>query len=323
MTGLPVPPPPPPLSLGRGVEFDLIRAMTERWGALAVGIGDDAALLTIPRGDQAVLSTDTALEHVHFHRDWLSLREIAYRAVTAALSDLAAMAATPLGILLALQWPARGSRDDLLLVADGVADAVRAAGGTTRIFGGNIARADVLGITTTVVGSVHDPLTRAGARPGDLLYVTGRLGAPAAVVRALGKNLKPVPELRERFAAPRARIAEARWLAHRGAVAGIDLSDGLSSDAAHLAAASGVALEIAVERVPVFPGVLEDDALTGGEEYELLLASRAPLPADEFERRFALPLTLVGRALEGGTEVRFHRHGERVAVPSGYDHFSR
>lgn len=317
-TDAPVPPP-----LGRGVEFDLIRAMTERWGALAVGIGDDAALLTIPRGERAVLSTDTALEHVHFNRDWLSLREIACRAVTAALSDLAAMAAAPLGILLALQWPTRGSRDDLLMFADGVADAARAAGDTTKIFGGNIARADVLGVTTTVVGSVHEPLTRSGLRPGDLLYVTGRLGAPAAVIRALGKNLKPVPEIRERFAAPRARIAEARWLAHRGAVAAIDLSDGLSSDVAHLAAASNATVEIAVERVPVFPAVVEEDALTGGEEYELVLGARAPLPADEFERRFSLPLTLIGRVVEGGAEVRFHRHGERVAVPSGYDHFSR
>src|SRR5437763_11705443 len=88
-------------SLGPGAEFDLIRRMRERWGALAVGIGDDASVLRVPRGEQLVVSTDSAMQDVHFRREWLSLREIGCRAVTAALSDLAAMAAAPSGVLIA------------------------------------------------------------------------------------------------------------------------------------------------------------------------------------------------------------------------------
>jgi len=307
-------------------EFDLIRAMRERWGALAASIGDDAATLRVPRGEQMVISTDTALETVHFQRDWLSYREIAYRAVTGALSDLAAMAATPQGLLTALQLPAE-ARTRLLDLADGIADAARSA--NTVILGGNLSRGDVLGITTTVVGSAFSPLSRAGARPGDLLYVTGALGGPAAALRALGAGAAPAASLRERFARPVARLAQARWLAARGAIAAIDISDGLAGDSTHLAAASGVVIEIQIERVPVFDGATVDDAIAGGEEYELLLVARTPLPEAEFAKQFSLSLTPIGRVTattgrEGNAEpVRFTRRGERVAVPSGYDHFSR
>lgn len=309
-----------PTNLGPGTEFDLIRALRERWGALAPDIGDDASVLRPPRGDQLVVSTDASLEDVHFRRDWLALREIGYRAVTAALSDLAAMAATPQGVLISLVL-SPDARTGLMDLADGIADAVRAA--DTIVLGGNLARGDALGITTTAVGSAFSPITRKGARPGDLVYVTGALGGPRAALEALrsGKTLS-VP-LRTRFAHPSARIAEARWLAARGAIAAIDISDGLASDAGHLAAASVVALEIQVERLPVIAGATQDDALAGGEEYELLLLARTPFPEGEFVERFGVPLTAVGRVAEGGPEVRFSRAGKRVAAPAGYDHFSR
>jgi thiamine-monophosphate kinase len=311
-----------PTDLGPGTEFDLIRQLRERWGALAPDIGDDASVLRPPRGDQLVVSTDAALEDVHFRRDWLSLREIGYRAVTAALSDLAAMAATPRGVLISLQLsPDARTGGGLMELADGIADAVRAA--DTIVLGGNLARGDTLGITTTAVGSAFSPITRKGARPGDLVYVTGALGGPRAALEALrsGKTLS-VP-LRTRFAQPAARIAEARWLAARGAIAAIDISDGLASDAGHLAAASVVALEIQVERLPLIAGATQDDALAGGEEYELLLIARTPFPEAEFVERFGVPLTAIGRVAEGGPEVRFSRAGKRVAAPAGYDHFSR
>jgi len=307
------------IPLGPGVEFDLVRQMEERWGPLAAHLGDDAAVLQVPRGEQLLLSIDTSLEDVHFRRGWLSLREIGYRAVTAALSDLAAMAATPVGVLVALQL-APDDRARLLEIADGIADAVRAV--DAPILGGNLSRGDVLGITTTVVGSAFEPLTRVGARPGDILYVTGALGAPAAAVGALGAGRAVPAHLRARFAAPRARISEARWLAARGAIAAIDISDGLAGDAAHLGAASDVGLEIAIERIPIFDGATEANALAGGEEYELLVVSRAPLPEDEFAERFSLALTPIGRVLEGPAAVRFTRAGARVAPPTAHDHFS-
>ena len=305
-------------ALGSGPEFELIRSLQQRWGALASGVGDDAATLRIPRGDAMVVSTDAAFENVHFRRDWLSLDEIGYRATTAALSDLAAMAAEPRGILVALALPAK-DRDDILQVADGIAKAVRAA--ATVIVGGNITRADTLSITTTVFGSAYAPLQRTAVRPDDRLYVTGTLGGPRVALRELEAGRTPAAQLRARFATPMARIAEARWLARAGAVAGIDISDGLAADAGHLAAASDVALELQVEHVPVIEGASSDDALGGGEEFELLIAAHTAISTAEFEQRFQLRLTEIGRAV-AGSGVQILRNGKRVAAPAGYDHFS-
>lgn len=306
-------------ALGAGGEFDAIRGLLERWGPLAVGIGDDAAVLDVPPGERLVASTDTAVDDVHFRRDWMSPREIGYRAVTAALSDLAAMAASPLGILVSLQIP-DDSRQLLNEIADGVGDAVRAGG--TVIRGGNIAAGGAIAISTTVLGSALTPLRRAGARAGDNVYVTGLLGGPAAALGALRSGKPPAPNHRERFAHPVARIVEARWLAARGATAAIDLSDGLPGDAAHLAAASGVALELSLDDLPLLGGVSADDAL-GGEEYEILLTARAQIAAAEFSDRFGVPLTRVGAVIDGPPGVTFTRAGNRVAVPPAYDHFSR
>lgn len=306
--------------LAEGREFDLIRQMRDRWGNLAIAIGDDAAVLQPPRGERVVISTDAAVDRVHFRRDWLSFAEIGYRAVTAALSDLAAMAATPRGVLISLTLPP-DDEPQVLELATGIGDAVRTA--QTVILGGNLSRASTLSVTTTVVGSAFEPLTRSGARPGDLLYVTGRLGGARGALRVLERGAKPDAALLERFARPRARIAESRWLAARGVVAAIDVSDGLGGDAAHLAAASDSTIEIDVDRVPVSSGATLDDALGGGEDYELLVVSRAALPADDFGRQFGIPLTPIGRFVERGSDVRLLRDGQRVAAPAGHDHFSR
>lgn len=308
--------------LGDAGEFELIAAMRRRWADLAVGIGDDAAQLRVPRGEVAVASTDAAVEGIHFRRDWLTLRECGYRAVTGALSDLAAMAAAPLGVLVAIQLPA-SDRRVLLDLADGIGDAARAAG--TVIVGGNLSAGDALGVTTTVLGAAFAPLSRAGARAGDRLYVTGALGGPAAALRTLLSGGAPPAPLRERLAAPEARIAEARWLAANGATAAVDISDGLAADARHLARASGVLAEIDVGSVPVFDGATRDDALAGGEEYELLVAAPAAPAFDEdaFRRRFGVTLTPVGRIAAGASDVRLLEAGKRVAAPTGHDHFSR
>lgn len=308
------------LGQGGGREFDLIRQMRERWGSLASGIGDDAAVLQPPRGERLIVSIDTAIEGVHFRRDWLSPTDVGYRAVTGALSDLAAMAAAPRGVLVSVALPTE-RESELMQLADGIGESVRAA--QTVILGGNLSQASALALTTTVLGSAFAPLSRADARPGDLLYVTGELGGARAAWRLLDGDVKPDSALFARFARPHARIQEARWLAARGAVAAIDISDGLGGDAAHFAAASDSVIQIDVERAPIVPGATVDDALIGGEDYELLVASRAPLPADEFVRQFRAPLTLIGRFVERGSEVRFTRDGQRVATPVGHDHFSR
>lgn len=312
----------PALPLGRGREFDAIRALLARWGDRAVGIGDDAAVVRVPRGDALVASVDAAIENRHFRDEWLTPREIGYRAVTAALSDLAAMAAQPLGILVALALPERWS-PHLPAIADGIADAVTAAG--TTILGGNLAAAQLLCLTTTVLGSAFAPLRRSGLRPGDAVYVTGRLGGPGAAVAAWNSGHRLHDEHRRRFAHPVARLREARWLADRGANAAIDISDGLAADLEHLAAASAVGLDIDLDVVPLIDGVNGPvAAAASGEEYELAVGApdSASLDASEFERTFGIPLTAIGRAVPRERGLVFRRGAERVAKPSGYDHLS-
>jgi len=311
----------PSLALGSGAEFDAIRGMLARWGKRATGIGDDAAVLDVPRGDSLVASVDSFVEHRHFRSGWITPREIGYRAVTAALSDLAAMAARPLGILVALNLSAAYEKQ-LMELADGIGDAVDAA--TTRILGGNVTGAEELCLTTTVMGAAFAPLARKGLEPGDFIYVTGRLGGPGAATAAWLTGHAPAAEHRARFAKPVARLREARWLADRGAVAAIDISDGLAADLEHLAAASGVGADIDLDRLPLVSGV--DDvigAAASGEEYELLVGMRGELDASEFERTFNLPLTAIGRVTTREEGIAFSRGGGRVAKPSGYDHLSR
>lgn len=310
----------PPLALGAGREFDLIRSMLARWGPRARGIGDDAATLDLPRGDRLVASVDAMVEGRHFHPGWLTPREVGYRAVSAALSDLAAMASQPLGIMLALgvsePW-----MHALPEIADGVGDALDAAG--TVIIGGNVTGASELSLVTTVLGSAFGVLTRDAVRPGHHVYVTGQLGGAGAALRELLAGGIPSPQHHLRFAHPTPRLREARWLADHGAVACIDISDGLAADLGHLAAASAVALEIDVDAIPCASGVTSEQALASGEEYELVVTARPELDVAQFAERFALPLTKIGRALAGSPGVALMRDGVRVANPPGWDHLSR
>jgi len=307
-------------SLGPGREFDLVRVMMSRWGDRARGIGDDATVLAVPKGEQLVVSTDASLEDVHFRREWLSPEEIGWRATAAGLSDLAAMAAKPLGLLIALtlsdQW-----LDVLGELAEGIGQSAAAAGAP--IVGGDLTRGDRLAITVTVVGSAATPLRRVGAQPGDAVWITGQLGGPALAIAAWSEGRQPTPEARARFAHPTPRIREAQWLAGAGATAGIDISDGLGGDAGHLAAASRVRIAIDADALPRVSGADVSTAQRSGEEYELLVTARAQLDTAAFQREFALPLTRVGTVEQGDAGVDLIIGGERVASPAGYDHFSR
>jgi thiamine-monophosphate kinase len=307
-----------PIALGAGAEFDAIRAMIARWGPRARGLGDDAAVLQVPRGDSLVASVDSAIEGRHFRREWLSAREIGHRAVAAALSDL-----------VALEIPAEW-RPELDELAEGIGEA--AAASAVPIVGGNTTAGDQLSLTTTVLGTAFSVLRRDAVRDGDNVYLTGRLGGPGAALRALRAGKKPDPEQRVRLAHPTPRIREARWLAERGAHAAIDVSDGLAADLGHLAAASRVGIEVDLDCVPRLSNVSALDAAASGEEYEIVVATAGALDVIEFERTFQIPLTLIGRARAGGGEGRggvgggggvvLSQGGARVANPPGYDHLS-
>ena len=307
-------------SLGPGREFDLIRAFATRWGTAATGLGDDAAVLEIPAGARLVVSTDTSVEGTHFLMTWLSPREIGYRALAAALSDLAAMAAAPLAALLAITLP-EAFLAHALDLADGFAEAAIDAG--CPIGGGDTTRGDRLSITATVLGTASAPVRRSGAQPGHAVFVTGALGGPGAALAAFHHGATPRAEHRARFAHPAPRIEPARWLAEHGATAMIDVSDGLASDARHLSAASDVQIEIDLDRLPCVEGVSSLEAARSGEEYELLLTAPASLDTKAFGVRFGLPLTNIGRVdAAGSPSVRFTSNGARVDPGLGYDHFS-
>lgn len=307
------------IAFGPGEEFRFIRRLIRRFGSLAIGIGDDAALIHVPRDNMLAISTDMAIDNVHFRRDWLTFEEIGYRATTSAISDLAAMGASGVGILVALATPAE-SRQSLDALGDGIARAAVAAG--VHIYGGDTARSSVLTLAITVLGNAREALRRDAARAGHHVYVTGLLGGPAAAVRSLTNGEAPLPAWRERFANPHARLREARWLVGRGARAAIDISDGLLADAAHVAAASNVEITIDLDRVPAIEGVDAVSAMQSGEEYELLLTSAIPVDCDAFRSRFGVRLTEIGIVADGDPRVVVVSKGTPVEIEArGYDHF--
>ena len=310
------------IPLGPGREFDVIRDLVRRWGTAAQGIGDDAAILDVPVGSRLVASTDATVENVHFRRAWLEPAEIGYRAAAAALSDLAAMAASPIAILVAMSVPLDW-RPVLGEIAEGIGEAARLFGAP--ITGGNLTGGAELALTVTVLGATGRPLGRDGARVGDLLYVTGTLGGPRCALAALESGRAPAAEHRARFARPSARIHEALWLAAHGTTASIDISDGLMADLRHLAAASGVDAFIEVDAIPVVAGASPREAAVSGEEYELLVTANSAIDEHAFAREFGVPLTRIGvitAAGAGGPKVQLRSHEKFVDLPAGHDHFS-
>jgi thiamine-monophosphate kinase len=296
-----------------------------------VGPGDDAAVLE----GGWVVTVDVSIEDVHFRRAWLSDREVGYRAAAGALSDIAAMAATPVGVLVSLAAPrveGMGGPVDVEAVHAGVRELCDSVGAA--VIGGDLSRSPgLLVIDVVAIGRAERPLLRRGAEPKDEVWVTGRLGASAAAVHAWESGGAPSPELREAFARPRPRIAEARALADANvARALVDVSDGLAGDAAHVAAASGVRITLEAAAIPVAPAAVAalgaesafERALHGGEDYELCFVARpGTVDAAAFERAHGVPLTRVGW-VSAGAGVWIHDwEGETHPLArGGFDHWS-
>ncbi len=321
---------PPASALGPGREFDRIRRIAAALGARGTGLGDDCAVLA-PADALLVASTDVSVEGVHFEQAWLSLEEIGWRAVAAALSDLAADGAEPAGVLVALTVPARGTDDEVASAMAGAGAAAGEAG--AKVVGGDLSGGPVWSFGVTVLGWASAPVTRAGAVAGDGLWVTGELGAARAALESLQRGEAPDEAARRRFAHPVPRIQAGRWIARHGAHAMLDLSDGLGADAAHLAAASGVALALELERVPIAAPAVPAAGRAGlpparfaaesGEEYELLVALPGSFAAEDaraFQSIAAWPLTRVGE-VRAGAGVQATLGGVPVAL-AGYDHFA-
>jgi thiamine-monophosphate kinase len=233
------------------------------------------------------------------------------------------MAATPIAMLVAMSIPAdwKASVGD---IAEGIGEASRAF--DAPITGGNLTSGKELALTVTVLGHAVRPLQRDTVVAGDMLYVTGALGGPRCAIEAWDVGLTPRPEHRARFIRPTARIAEAKWLAAHGAVAAIDVSDGLIADLRHLAAASGVDICVELDAIPTITGAKLQDAAQSGEEYEIVVATHHAFDEHAFAREFGVPLTRIGvatGALNRSPDVRLRSHGKFVDLPAGHDHFSR
>src|SRR5947207_4058632 len=198
------------IDLGPGKEFDIVRTLLAEWGKTAQRIGDDAAIVDVPAGERLVATTDTSVEGVHFRREWLNHFEIGYRATAASLSDLAAMAARPLGVLIALTLP-KGDTDEARELATGIREGASAV--MCPIVGGDLSSGNDLSLTITALGSAARPLSRSGAKPGQTVYVTGRLGGPGSAVRSWRAGKEPRESDRARFASPVPRIEPAIGLA--------------------------------------------------------------------------------------------------------------
>ena len=240
-------------------------------GIEAFGLRDDAAVLELASGRPLLASVDSVVEGVHVDLSLCSPGDVGWKALMGALSDLAAMGATPLGALVALCVPGGAGEGELALgVMEGVAEASAVAG--CSVVGGDVSQSGVLVVAVTVLGTVGDdgaPVSRSGARPDDVLLLTGPCGGSAAGLRILREGTGPGVAYRR----PLARLREGQVARRGGAHAMIDVSDGLGLDLHRLADASGVGFRL--DEVPAAVGATLDEALGGGEDYELLLAVSA------------------------------------------------
>jgi thiamine-monophosphate kinase len=304
-------------------EFSRIERLTALFRSPAgqgieLAIGDDTAVLAPPEGAKLLWTIDDQVEGTHFRRDLLSLEDLGYRATMAAASDVAAMGGTPWCILAALVLPPSLRDDELEELTRGQKLAADELGAP--IVGGNLARGPALTVTTTVLGAAFAPITRAGGKVGDGLWVAGALGLAAAGFRGLDRG-EPVPDAAlSAWRRPRALVAAGRAMASV-AHAAIDVSDGLAQDAGHLANGMKVVLYADALLATAPPALLVaakaldaeplDLILTGGEDYALVCASADPI----------MGYARIGE-LTAGEGIWLRDGARETRVTGGYDHFA-
>ena len=335
-------------------EFGLIERFSQQVGhrgsAILRGIGqDDAAVVRMGRGHFLLLTTDLLAEGVHFDLATATMADIGYKAAISNISDIAAMGGMPQYMLVAVAVPERRTISELDQLYEGLTLACRRYG--VHLVGGDTSASEhglFICITVTGICRSRRPLTRAGARVGDYLYVTGTLGDSKAGLHILmtrtearwrskgGIQGRHVQSLVQRHLRPSARVREGHLLAtNRLATAALDLSDGLSGDLGHLCRQSQVGAEVEVGSLPLSPPCqwyaarhrLDPAhlALSGGEDYELLftVSPNDQAKLDRLAKRARLRLTRIGTILPKGRgiTVKPMTGPRRRLIPSGYQHF--
>jgi thiamine-monophosphate kinase len=301
-----------------------------------LGIGDDCALLRPKAKEELAVTTDLSIEGRHFRLDWHPPESVGHRTLARGLSDLAAMGARPVAAFLSLGLPREltvstdGSRSWVERFLDGLL--ALAAEHDVPLAGGDLAESPLAIADIVLTGAVPQgkALLRSGAKPGDLIYVTGSLGGAAAEFERLGQSPESFAKATKAGKAaphlfPQPRLAQGIWLRKRELPsAAMDLSDGLSTDLAHICEDSGADAEVNAAALPLGPGATLAMALHGGEDYELLFT--APASARIPRKIAGIAITAIGRVLPlktGRPRVILRTEkGSEPLEPRGWEHFS-
>jgi thiamine-monophosphate kinase len=329
----------------RLTETEVIRMIRARAGGgtgVQIGIGDDCAVLEPGRG-LLLVTTDLLLEGIHFRRRYAGPADVGWKAMAVNLSDIAAMGGRPRWAVVALAFPAGTPAADVEAFYTGALKlgdehGVAIVGGDTSVSPGGWL------VNVTLIGEAIRPVLRSGAQPGDVVAVTGAIGASGAGLALLedGRELPGLPaSVRARALAahlrPNPRVAEGRWMADTGDLtAMIDLSDGLATDLGHITTESAVGARVRLDRLPVDEAARAvgaalgrdplDWATGGGEDYELLLTC-APAAfeglAAELREATGVPLTAIGEITPGPPRIRWlDADGRERPVAPGFEHFA-
>ena len=307
------------------------------WKQLIVGIGDDAAAY-FSNNEIQLATVDSLVQDVHFSFSYMSWQELGWKSIAVNLSDIAAMGGFPRYALVSLGLPGNTEAENVIDLYRGMFDIAGKFG--VAIVGGDTVGSPFVFISVTVIGGAGEKkrnmLRRSAAKPGDKIAVTNSLGASAAGLEMLRKGLKFSPKfskpLRQAHLTPNPRVAEGQLLVEKGIKCGMDISDGLIGDLAHICMESKVGARINVDLVPIAPAVKEcfgeralEMALTGGEDYELLFTA-PPAVINKVTKAIRCPVTIIGEitAEKAGRVTLVDSQGKLFNIKkTGWDHFTK